>query len=62
MEQLQTVQSRLSEIKELKDEITALELKDKNNRAMVDALRVKMKSEIDAIYKVLGEMSAELGK
>lgn len=62
MEQLQTVQSRLSEIKELKDEITALEIKDKNNRAMVDALRVKMKSEIDAIYKVLGEMSAELGK
>lgn len=62
MEQLQTVQNRLSEIKELKDEITALELKDKNNRAMVDALRVKMKSEIDAIYKVLGELSAELGK
>lgn len=62
MEQLQRIESRLSEIKELKDEITALELKDKNNRAMVDALRVKMKSEIDAIYKVLGEMSAELGK
>lgn len=62
MEQLQTVQNRLSEIKELKDEITALEIKDKNNRAMVDALRVKMKSEIDAIYKVLGELSSELGK
>lgn len=62
MEQLQRIESRLSEIKELKDEITALEIKDKNNRAMVDALRVKMKSEIDAIYKVLGEMSAELGK
>lgn len=62
MEQLQTVQNRLSEIKELKDEITALEIKDKNNRAMVDALRVKMKSEIDAIYKVFGELSSELGK
>lgn len=62
MEQLQTVQNRLSEIKELKDEITALEIKDNNNRAMVDALRVKMKSEIDAIYKVLGELSSELGK